>query len=105
MTHEQIEEGEKRARDWKPHETTHEELLDAICLKYVVLKAIAGTSARRVAMINGRSFAEGDQGKVNAGEALHSVRCLEIKQNSVIISLEGINRPIEVALTPGRLPK
>ena len=80
MTHEQIEEGEKRARDWKPHKTTHEELLDAICLKYVVLKAIAGTSARRVAMINGRSFAEGDQGKANAGEALLLVRAWRLNK-------------------------
>src|SRR5437867_130240 len=42
MTHEQIQEGEQRARDWKPHKMSDEELLEAIYLKRM-LKGIAAS--------------------------------------------------------------
>ena len=97
MTHEQIQEGEQRARDWKPHKMSDEELLEAIYLKKM-LKGIAGSAGRRMAIINGRPFETGEQAKVKVGQRMVSVRCLEIKEKSAVVLIEGISQPKEIGL-------
>jgi len=97
MTHEQIQEGEQRAKDWKPHKMTDEELLEAIYLKKM-LKAIAGSAGRRLAIINGRPFETGEQAKVKVGQKMVTVRCLEIKEKSAVVQIEGIGKPKEINL-------
>jgi hypothetical protein len=99
MTHEQIQEGEKRAEDWKPHETTNEELVDAIYLKSIVLKGISASAGHRMAIINGHLFEKGEEAKVNIGNQPVSVRCLDIKEKSAVILIEGVSQPKEISLS------
>jgi sRNA-binding protein len=98
MTHDQIQEGEKRAREWAPHQTTDEELLEVIYLREIVLKAIAGTAGRRMAIINGQPLGKGDEAKVKAGQKTVSARCLEVKERSAFVLIEGIRQPKELSL-------
>lgn len=70
MTHEQIQEGEKRARDWRKHQTTDQELLEVIYLREIVLKGIASSGGRRVAVVNREALAQGDHAKVWAGQKM-----------------------------------
>ena len=98
MTHQQIEEGEKRASEWKPHQTTAEEMLQALYLNRIVLKGIAGSAGHRMAIINGQPIERGQAAKVNVSKKALEVRCLEIKEKSVVISIEGVNQPKELVL-------
>jgi hypothetical protein len=49
------------------------------------LKGISGTPDRRLAIINGRTFAEGEEGDVPSGGRAARIRVLEIKADSVIV--------------------
>ena len=98
MTHEQILEAEKRANDWMPHKTTDEEVLGVIYMKEIVLKAIAASAGHRMAIINGRTFQTGEEAQVNFGKKALSIRCLEIRDKSAVISIQGIGQPKEIWL-------
>ncbi len=64
----------------------------------LVLKNISGTPKRRFAMINGVTLAANDLAKVPLGATNTSLRCLEIKDASVIIQVSGDNEPQELFL-------
>ena len=49
------------------------------------LKGIVGSENRRIALINGRSFAKGETGKVRKGAGLVEIRCEAIEADSVRI--------------------
>jgi TPR repeat protein len=98
MTHEQIQEAEKRASEWKPHETSEEEFLEVIYLRGIILKGIAGSAGKRIAVINGRPFEQGDQGTIYVGTKPLVIRCLEIKERTARVSIEGIGLPKELSL-------
>jgi hypothetical protein len=98
MTHEQIQEGEKRAREWTPHQTSDEELLEVIYLREIVLKGIAVSGNRRMAIINTEPLGKGDVAKIRAGSKMVSVRCLEINDKSAVVLIEGLPQPKELRL-------
>jgi hypothetical protein len=50
---------------------------------------INGPKKRRLALINNQVFAEGDTLPVAAGGATNLIRCLEIHQDSVVISIDN----------------
>jgi Tfp pilus assembly protein PilP len=98
MTHDQIQEGEKRAREWTPHQTTDQELLEMVYLREITLKGIAVSGGRRMAIINSEPLAQGGEAKVRAGQKIVSVRCLEIRDRSAIVLIEGLQKPKELSL-------
>jgi len=53
------------------------------------LKAISGTSQHRFAMINDRTFEAMERGKVRVGHTNVNIRCLEIRNSSVVIQANG----------------
>ena len=55
----------------------------------LILKNISGTARRRFAMINGATLAANETAKVPLGATNVSVRCLEIRDGSVIIQVSG----------------
>lgn len=55
----------------------------------LVLKGISGTSQRRFALINDSTFEAMEKGKVRLGLTNVTVRCLEIRSNSVLVQVEG----------------
>lgn len=60
----------------------------------LVCNGIAGTQDHRLAMINSKTFAEGEEGMVNTSDGRVHVRCLEIKGNLVIVEVAGERREL-----------
>jgi len=54
----------------------------------LMLKNISGTPARRLAMINDRTFAANEQARLKLAATNVVIRCLEIRTNSVLIQFE-----------------
>jgi len=98
MSHDEIQEGEQWAKDWKPHQTSNEELLQAVYLQKIVLKGFVGSSGHRMAIINGQPVEKGQQANLKVGQKTISVRCLDLKGKSAILLIEGITQPKEIAL-------
>ena len=63
------------------------------------LKAISASGNRRVASINNRPFETGEEGELSFGSTRVRIRCVEIREDSVIIELDGQTQ--ELRLRPG----
>ena len=46
----------------------------------------------------GQTFAKGDELEIKAGQKKVRLKCLEIKEKSVVLLIEGIPRPQELGL-------
>lgn len=55
----------------------------------LTLKTISGTSGRRLAIINDRTFGVQDVARINLAATNVLIRCLEIRSNSVLIQYEA----------------
>jgi hypothetical protein len=64
----------------------------------VKLKGILGNSWRRLALINNHTFEVGEQAEVKTNDGRIKVRCLEIRDRSVIVNLAGENQRRELHL-------
>ena len=62
----------------------------------LVLKALSGTAAQRLATINNVTFAAGEENDVIAGTSKVRVRVIEIKEDSVIIEVGGARRTLRM---------
>jgi hypothetical protein len=98
MSQEQIQEGERRAKDFTPHRTTKAELPEPQYVQDIVLKGISGSPNGRFALINNQTLSTGETGKVKAGQKIVTVKCLEIKEKSVVVQIEGVEQPREIGL-------
>jgi hypothetical protein len=68
-----------------------------------VLNGITPFGARPTAIINGRTFEKGETGEVRlGGGAKVLVRCLEIKEKAVMITIDNSPQPVEVRMRPGQ---
>jgi sulfur carrier protein ThiS len=64
----------------------------------LVLKNISGTKSRRFALLNNQTFAPGESARVQLGDTEVKVRCLEIRERSVVVAVEGQEGSREVFL-------
>ena len=64
----------------------------------LVLKGISGTKARRFALLNNQTFATGDTAVVKLEDKSVKVRCLEIRERSVVVVVDGQEEPRVLAL-------
>lgn len=62
------------------------------------LKGISGTKKRRFALLNNQTFMEGETAAVKFGDGTIRVRCVEIKEDSVVIEVGRDKEPREVFL-------
>jgi hypothetical protein len=62
----------------------------------LVLNGLSGTAGRKLAMINGRTLAEGEEAEVSTAGGRVRFRCLEIKTDSVIIEVSGERRELRL---------
>jgi len=62
------------------------------------LKAISGPDRRRIAMINDGTFEVNEKGQVHVGANVVTLRCLEIRKDSVLIQIEGASSKKELVL-------
>jgi hypothetical protein len=66
-----------------------------------VLKSISGPADRRFALINNQTLSKGETGKIKAGQKTVTVKCLVIKERSVVIRIEGIDQLKGIGFKPG----
>ena len=66
----------------------------------IVLKGLSGTAQKRLAVINNYTLAAGEETEIRAGGQLYRVRCDEIRERSVMISING-TEPKELKLRSG----
>jgi len=100
MSPQQIDEAEKRARAFAPHQSSESDFPEPQFARNISLKGIAGTPNHRVAMINNKTLEVGEEAKVKVGEKLVSVRVVEIREKSAGIVIEGMRQPKEISLKP-----
>jgi hypothetical protein len=62
----------------------------------LVLNGLSGTADHRLAMINGRTFAEGESNEVTTAGTRVLIRCIEIKESSVVIEVGGARRELSL---------
>ena len=69
--------------------------------KDLTLKSISGTGAKRLALINNQTLAAGESAKVRLGTGEIKVRCEEIREKSVVVTLDGKPERKELRLKDG----
>jgi hypothetical protein len=62
----------------------------------MVLMGISGTGDHKLAIINNRTLAEGEETEVSSGGGRIRFRCVEIKKDSVIIEVGGERRELRL---------
>ena len=72
-------------------------LVDALNLPLNVKLILIGQN-KKLAQINNRSFEQGEQAEVLAGGQKVKLRCLEIREKSVLVKVEGATEPKELFL-------
>ena len=75
---------------------------DPAVLKAITLKGILQTRNRRLALINGYTFQTGDERELRVNGQPVKIRCLEIREDSVLVSYDGGTRSNELALAGWR---
>lgn len=61
------------------------------------LKGISGTKEKRLAIINNRTFEIGEEADLRISGQLLKVKCMEIRERSVVISVNGSARELFLA--------
>ena len=92
----QITEGKKRVAAFVPHAGKIEEAPEPAWEGQVKLTGLSGTRDQRLAILNGKTFAQGEKGEVKANGKVIQLHCLEIRDNSVVVEVEGYKKPIEI---------
>lgn len=64
----------------------------------LLLKGVSGTAARRLAIINNRTFEVGEESELKSNGQSVRVKCVEIKDKSVTVQINGVSR--ELFLSP-----
>jgi len=64
----------------------------------LMLRGISGTGTRRLAFINDQTLEKNEQVRVRVGGSNVLVRCLEIRERSVLLRLDGRSEAIELFL-------
>jgi thioredoxin-related protein len=63
----------------------------------LVVKSISGTRDHRFALVNNQTFAPGDSLRVKMNDSSVLVRCVEIRERSVVMVVDGQEREITLA--------
>jgi hypothetical protein len=98
MNAEQIEEAHKRVVKFVPHRPLKSDLPEASWVQQIKLAGISGTPDHRFAIINNRTFAKDDRMGLKIGTKEITVHCLEIRESSVVISIEGLDGTRELKM-------
>ena len=64
----------------------------------LVLRSLSGAASRRLALVNNQTLANGEETRVRVGQTNVLVRCLEIRDRSVVLRVGGRTEPMELFL-------
>src|SRR5260370_32107520 len=70
----------------------------------LTLRGISGSGQRRLALVNDRTLEKNEQAQVRVGNSNVTARCLEIRDASVILQLNGSAEKTEVFHRPAKQP-
>jgi len=70
----------------------------------LVLLGFTGTPERRVALINNQTFLAGEENKVRVPGGSSLVKCEEIRERSVVVTIQGGTERFEIHLLERTLP-
>jgi hypothetical protein len=70
----------------------------------LILRGIIGPADQRIALINGRTFATGEELRVRVENGEMTVKCVEIRSASVVVQLNGGTDLHEIQLPEQILP-
>lgn len=71
----------------------------------LVLRNLSGAGTRRLALVNNQTLAKGEEARVRVGQTNVLVRCLDIRDRSVVLRLAGRPEPVELFLPDGNARK
>jgi len=98
FTSEEIAEGQNRADSFVVGKAPSDEPRKQAILGELTLKAIAGPEQNRVALVNNHQFGVGDEATLELNGESVKVRCLEIRERSVVLSVIGVAERYDVSL-------
>jgi hypothetical protein len=101
MSAEQIFEAKKRVVAFTAHKPTKDGLPESGALKKLKLSGLAGPANNRLAIINGATFAKGETQHIKIDGMPFALRCVEIREGSVIVAIEGEDKPRELFMKTG----
>jgi hypothetical protein len=58
------------------------------------LKGVSGTTEKRLAIINNRTFEVGEEGDLRVGGQVLRIKCVEVRDRSVLITVNGISKEL-----------
>jgi hypothetical protein len=64
----------------------------------LILGMISGVGSNRIATVNGQAFAEGESHTVTIGSSKRMIQCTKIRGQSVIVTLHGDSKPVELKI-------
>ena len=64
----------------------------------LMLGMISGVGSNRIATVNGQPFAQGESHTVSVGSTKRMVQCMQIRERSVVVTLDGDSKPRELKL-------
>jgi hypothetical protein len=67
----------------------------------LVLRSVSGAGARRLAFINNQTLARGEQARVRVGQTNVLVQCVDIRERSVMLRVNGQPELVELFLPAG----
>jgi uncharacterized protein len=97
MTDQQVADGEKRAKDWLVNHPVQKDSSEGHA-KGIALNGILAKPDKRMAIINSHTFEKGEEARILVGQKMLNVKCVDIKEKSAIILVEGSDRPKEIEL-------
>ena len=60
----------------------------------IVLKGISGSAEKRLAILNNKTFAAGEDGELRIGGHPTKIKIVEVREKSVVISINGVTREL-----------
>ncbi len=98
MNADQIVEARKRAAAFVPHQMQKSEMPEPSWVKQIKLNGISGTGEHRLAIINNHTFQKGDAGQIKAAGKTVMIHCIEVKESSVLVAVEGLDGQRELKM-------
>ena len=98
MNADQIAEARRRVAEFVPHQPNKSDLPDPAWVQKIKLHGISGAGDHRLAIINDETFEKGDQTALKIDGKSVKVTCLEIRESSVSVAIDGIEGTHELKM-------
>lgn len=70
-------------------------------LSSLVLKGISSLPGRRLALLNNKTLQAGEETEIKVNNQAFKIRCLEIREKSILLGMEGTTETKEIRLRSG----